>query len=104
MIGAVKAHELRTFGKGELTAQLAELRTELQTVSSIKKNRFVDSHEGATVFERSIFPQRECFANAGQGVFFSRSELSTRRSNRRSPFDDPDLSRKMCMVLAHVSD
>ena len=30
--GAVKAHELRTFGKAELTAQLAELRTELQAL------------------------------------------------------------------------
>lgn len=33
--GAVKAHELRTFGKAELTAQLAELRTELQAVSTV---------------------------------------------------------------------
>ena len=31
-MGAVKAHELRTFGKAELTAQLAELRTELQAL------------------------------------------------------------------------
>ena len=37
--GAVKAHELRTFGKGELTAQLSELRTELQAVSTLPQVR-----------------------------------------------------------------
>ena len=34
IVGKVKAHELRTKGKGELLTQLKELKEELSTVST----------------------------------------------------------------------